>query len=352
MTRRHTDLNQNVLQYVGIWSWALILFCGMPVLAQHQAAKLDEFSDLRTSDAMAHLDIFAKRLSDEPDSRGSLVTYLPDGWRPGAFQRDIYGYHDYLVNKRGIVSDRLSVVVNGTKRGFFVELWLIPKGASSPDFSTTNLFRFTQLTEFDRLYIGSNCLSQYTLSLEDPSDAIRFFTQGLQQNPTMKGLVVLHPQVSNVRESRIVFASTMAKLRNEQFISPDRIMSSVSDPRACGELEFWLVPPDFVVPEGPTAKSYLQSRLIAESQEKRYTIGRVYFQGNQYTRDNLLREAMPGLTEGEIFTTAVLQKSLNDVSRLSVIEPIRLGDVDVHLNRAESTIDLTLSFRERRRGRQ
>lgn len=346
MTRGNTHLNQI------LWSWALILFCGMPVFAQRQATKLDEFSDLRTSDAMAHLDIFAKRLLDEPDSRGSLVTYFPNGWPPGAFQRDIYGYHDYLVNKRGIVSDRLSVVVNGAKRGFFVELWSIPRGASVPNSLTANLFRFTQLTEFDRLYIGSNCLSQYTLSLEDPSDAIRFFTQGLQQNPTMKGLVILHPQVANVRETRILFASTVAKLKNEQSISPDRIMSSVSDPRVCGELEFWLVPPDFVVPQGPKAKIYLQSRLIAEAQEKRYTIRMVYFQGNKYTRDNLLRKAIPGLIEGKIFTTSVLHKSLNNLSRLSVIKPIRLGDVDVYLNRSDLTIDLTLSVQERTRARR
>jgi hypothetical protein len=347
MTNRHLNLNQAVWQCVETCACVLIVLWSIPVLGQNQATKLDELADLRTSDAMAHLDIFAQRLTDEPDSRGALVTYLPDGWSPGAFQRDVYGYQDYLVNKRGIVSDRLSVVVNGAKRGLFVELWLIPKGASAPSFLTTSVFRFTQLTEFDRLSIGSDCLPQYTLSLEDPSDAIRFFTQGLQQNPTMKGLVVLHPQIANVRETRIVFASTVAKLKNEQSISPDRIMSSVSDPRACGELEFWLVPPDFVVPEGPTAKSYLQSRLIAEAQEKRYTIRMVYFQGNKYIRDSLLRKAIPGLMEGEIFTTAVLHKSLNDLSKLSVIKPIRIGDVDVHLNRSDLTISLTLSVQER-----
>jgi outer membrane protein assembly factor BamA len=78
----------------------------------------------------------------------------------------------------------------------------------------------------------------------------------------------------------------------------------------------------------------------------------VYFVGNKHTRDNLLRVEMPGLNEGEIFKKAVLRKSLNDVSRLKTIYPIGINNVEVNLNKAEQTIDLTLFFRERRRGRR
>jgi outer membrane protein assembly factor BamA len=85
--------------------------------------------------------------------------------------------------------------------------------------------------------------------------------------------------------------------------------------------------------------------------ENRYSIRRVEFVGNQYTRDNLLRVEMPGLREGDIFTKAILRKSLNDVSRLKSIYPITIDDVDVRLNREEKTIDMTLFFRERRRVR-
>jgi hypothetical protein len=61
---------------------------------------------------------------------------------------------------------------------------------------------------------------------------------------------------------------------------------------------------------------------------------------------------MPKLLEGETFTMAVLRKSLADVSRVPVIKPIGISDVEVYLDRAESTIDLTLFFREQSRSRK
>jgi len=352
MSNRRANVDNNMIGRYLMCASFLILVCCLPAMGQNQATKLDEFPDLKADDAQAHLDIFAKRLLDEPHASGKIVAFYPDTWPPGFFLRHIHGHADYLVNKRGIPADRVAVTVGGPKSRFLIELWLVPKGSPLPNASTTGLFTFTQLTEFDSLFFGPDCESQYPLTLEDPSDAVRFFAVALQQNPTMKGLVIVHPKGSRSdRESRSLFAPTTSKLVKEHSISPDRLITNFADVRDCGDLQLWFVPSDFVVPKGQTAPTYLQSRLMAEA-ENRYSIRFVYFYGNKYTRDSLLRNAMPGLLEGEVFTTAVLRKSLADVSRLSVIKPIRIRDVEVNLNRSASTIDLSLFFRERPRRRR
>ncbi len=58
--------------------------------------KLDEFGDLPADDAMAHLDVFAVALSENPNSRGYIIGYNEPRILPGHFLRRVYGYWDYL----------------------------------------------------------------------------------------------------------------------------------------------------------------------------------------------------------------------------------------------------------------
>ena len=332
----------------------VILLCvlGSGVGAQGQAVKVDEFRDLNTDDTLAHLDIFAKRLTEQPKATGTIVAHYSPDWLPGFFLRDTHGYLDYLVNRRGISENRLSVTAVESKNSFRTELWLVPEGAQAPVTSSPNLFVFTDITQFDDLYFGPGCESEFTITLEDPTVAVRLFATVLQRNPTMKGVLIVHPINSPTnQQSQRIFASSVQSLVNDYKFPPERMISSMESARSCGQIQFWLVPPDFKVPTQPKVGTYLQTLLMDEA-ENGYSVRRVEFFGNKHTRDNVLRVEMPGLNEGEIFKKAVLIKSLNDVSRLKVIYPIGIDDVEVNLNRAEQTIDLTLFFRERRRTRR
>jgi hypothetical protein len=93
-----------------------------------------------------------------------------------------------------------------------------------------------------------------------------------------------------------------------------------------------------------------QTALIREAETNQYTVRRVEFIGNRYTRDAVLRRRINVLLqEGELFTREKLIISLRNVSRLKVIYPVRLSDVEIRLDKSGKMIDVTICFRERRR---
>ena len=338
--------------FLKMLSLILVVFSASGISAQAQAVKLDEFPDLSTDDTQAHLDIFAKRLTEQPKATGTIVAYYPLDWPPGLFLRLTQGFLNYLVNSRGIAENRLSITTVEAKDSFRTELWLLPEGSQAPARSSPNLFVFTDITQFDDLYFGPGCEAEFTITLEEPADALRFYATALQRNPNMKGVLIVHSFNSpDDAQSQQVFASSIKSLRNDYKFPAERVISAMESARSCGQVQFWLVPQDFKVPPQTTVGTYLQTLLMDEA-ENRYSIRMVYFVGNKHTRDRVLRVEMSGLQEGEIFKKAVLRKSLNDVSRLKIIYPIGIDDVEVNLNKAAQTIDLTLFFRERRRTRR
>lgn len=93
-----------------------------------------------------------------------------------------------------------------------------------------------------------------------------------------------------------------------------------------------------------------QDPLISEAVEHQYTIRRVEFLGNTYTRDNVLRQRIPMLQEGELFTREKLVRGLKSMSRLKrIIHPVKLHDVIISLDREEKLLDMLVCFREKRR---
>jgi hypothetical protein len=108
--------------------------------------------------------------------------------------------------------------------------------------------------------------------------------------------------------------------------------------------------------QGPDSTSSVCSQpaaerdaLIREAQGSAFMIRRVEFLGNERTRDYVLRRRLINLTEGDVFARGNLAKSLRGVSRLRVVHPVGLGDVVIHLDRAEKLVDMEICFRERPR---
>ena len=91
-----------------------------------------------------------------------------------------------------------------------------------------------------------------------------------------------------------------------------------------------------------------QKAMIREAEKNHYTTRRVTFIGNQFTRDNVLRRRTNiGLQEGELFTRWNLVRSLRNVSTLKVIYPVKLKDVELHLDPSDKTVDINICFKER-----
>lgn len=91
-----------------------------------------------------------------------------------------------------------------------------------------------------------------------------------------------------------------------------------------------------------------QNEIIREAEKDHYTTRRVEFIGIRYTRDEVLRRRITiGLQEGDIFTRRNLLRSLRNVSKLKTIHPVNVRDVELHLNRAEKTVDLIICFNEK-----
>ena len=311
--------------------------------------KFDEFEDLRTSDVKPRLDNFAIELNRLKDERGYIVGYRPENLPQGTLLRTLHGYKAYLVNSRGVLADRVSVV-DAEGKQWFTELWLVPYGASPPNLLRAISAVAARPVQFDSLWLGPGCESQYTLVLEDPADSVEFFADSLRAHPEMKAYVVVHPSArGSLREAQRLAATTAQALAKKYGIPAQRIITNIASPRRCLEMNYWLVPPQTTIPRAADPEVAFQSSLITEAEQMKYTVRRVEFAGNERTGDNLLRRLIPGLQEGEIFTQAILRQSLESLSRFRGIRAVGLEDVDVYLRRDEKLIDMTIHVNERRR---
>ena len=142
------------------------------------------------------------------------------------------------------------------------------------------------------------------------------------------------------------------ELRKDETLQGLQLMTEFGEKSVCTTLTLWVVPPTFSKPRGTTAEKFLLTRLMAEAEKNRYAIRRLEFVGSTWTRDSALRKQTQELREGEIFSYTRLRHSLNNLSRVRSIYPVRIGDVDAYLNPDESTLDITIHVRPRFRERR
>ena len=93
-----------------------------------------------------------------------------------------------------------------------------------------------------------------------------------------------------------------------------------------------------------------QSKIIREAEENKFTVRRIEICCNIRVRDEVLRRRI-ALLEGEIFTKKLLEQSVIQLNTLKSIKPVRLKDIEVHLDRENKLIDFAFFVYERRRSR-
>jgi len=96
-----------------------------------ECRKFDEFPAISRNDEKARLDNYAIELND-PTLIGYVIVYPGQRGRPGDVQQHITRVVDYLVNSRGISSQRIVTLVGPPRDELMVELWTCPQGARPP----------------------------------------------------------------------------------------------------------------------------------------------------------------------------------------------------------------------------
>lgn len=92
----------------------------------------DQFQSVAFDDDKARLDNLAIELQGAPDSQAYIIIYSGRTSRVG--QADMLGRRtmDYLVNQRGVDGRRITIVNGGYRETDFIEIWICPPGAKTP----------------------------------------------------------------------------------------------------------------------------------------------------------------------------------------------------------------------------
>lgn len=92
----------------------------------------DQFQSVAFDDDKARLDNLAIELQGAPDTQAYIIIYAGRASRAG--QADMLGKRtmDYLVNQRGVDARRFTIVNGGYRDTDFIEIWICPPGAKTP----------------------------------------------------------------------------------------------------------------------------------------------------------------------------------------------------------------------------
>jgi len=103
----------------------------------HDTLKFDYFGDIKCEDEMARLDNLAVNLHSAPDRKAVIIFYGGRRFRGRLPQRGEAAaraarLRTYLVQRRGIPSDRVVLIDGGYAEEWHAEVWVIPAGATMP----------------------------------------------------------------------------------------------------------------------------------------------------------------------------------------------------------------------------
>jgi len=94
--------------------------------------KFDEYYDIARNDEKARLDNYAIQLQSEPGSQAYIIVYPSSRARPNDAQARAQRIIDYLVNSRGIDSQRVATTIGQSREEWLFELWVVPEGTRPP----------------------------------------------------------------------------------------------------------------------------------------------------------------------------------------------------------------------------
>jgi outer membrane protein insertion porin family len=92
----------------------------------------------------------------------------------------------------------------------------------------------------------------------------------------------------------------------------------------------------------------LVNLTINVDEDRQFTVNRIAFSGNTTTRDKVIRRQIL-VNEGEVFNSSLWDLSLLRLNQLGYFEEVKTEDAEVKPSPTESTIDINLKVKEKRR---
>jgi hypothetical protein len=211
------------------------------------ARKLDEFGDIQASDLIARLDNLAIQLQDEPNARAFLIVYRSRRDLPGLSNRYAHRMKDYLVETRGISSERVVTVDGGIAECLTQELWVVlPGGAPKP--RTDAYFDSYQPSAYkfdEHSYSSPKEVPEVTYWRGAPEymlGTLEAFAQELQKNPKAYGYLIAYKSATGDRagDSKTMLRTERNFLVQEFGIKPSRIKTIDGGSRRWRTMELWI----------------------------------------------------------------------------------------------------------------
>jgi hypothetical protein len=208
--------------------------------------KVDSFGGIACDDAMARLDLFAFELRKVPEAVAYIVVYPERGGLPGKYQSYMDFSRIHLELVQNVPADHIVTVRGEYRSELTTELWVVPRGSTSPVTPSTQ--EDPMFGKFDEDYAdystsaGKQDLWTYDLC---PLGAVYFgaFARRLRSNPKSIGRLIVHIE-SGKRpgRARIMAYLLRREMAKEQGIASDRIKIVYGKPRKLPTVELWIEP--------------------------------------------------------------------------------------------------------------
>ena len=161
------------------------------------ATRFDQFGKLGHCDLGARLDNFTIQLQNTRGAQANIISYGPDGEGPGTGRYFLELIRDYMVNTRGLNPNRVKTIYGGRNTDLtlpVIELWIVPKGAASPEPQKHE----THLERFEGLFAERPASDDFGLYYEDemgpgiPGTTDASFADILHQQQNATGYIVVY----------------------------------------------------------------------------------------------------------------------------------------------------------------
>ena len=161
------------------------------------ASRFDQFGKVGHCDLGARLDNFTIQLQNTRGAQANIISYGPEGEGPGTGRYILDLVKDYLVNVRGLNPNRVKTIYGGRNTDLtqpVIELWIVPKGAASPEPQKYE----THLENFQGLFADEAASDNFDLYYEDemgpgiPGTTDASFADILHQQKNATGYIVVY----------------------------------------------------------------------------------------------------------------------------------------------------------------
>ena len=248
------------------------------------ARKFDELGDIQSSDLKARLDNFAIELQNDPAAKGFIIVYRSRRDLPGLSTRYAFRSKGYLVNSRGLPSERVATVDGGEADCLTQELWIVPPGTAPVPRSDAYPRYFADLDSARKIDEYGYDLREHRRSKaadEYPTEAdfLETFAIQLRSEKSSLGYIIAYAHFTKTRQvvgddeydmyyerrvdppgtarKRLVFEGKL--LIKVYRIDPARIRLIDGGYRKWRSLELWIVPRGEHAPV-PTSNSFPPKR--------------------------------------------------------------------------------------------